>query len=517
MADPTQSVDEQQQQQLRDINEALLASSVRQHELTEQARNAEARLGESEAEAQRQAQFLDATLSALQDHVYVWDLGGRFLYVNPALERLWGLSHRQWHGKTTEELGYLRNQSELFARQRQEVIETRQAITGEVFYTSPTGVSLFAEYVFVPIFGPDATVDRIAGISRDVTDRRRAEAELLESEERFRSFAENSADTLWIANAETGELEYLSPAFESQWGEPREAMMRGSGRWAELIHPEDRERAMQALPRAMAGETLAIEYRIVRPSDGRVCWMRDTGFPIRDEHGRVRRVGGVVQDITEQKHAVEHQRLLLSELQHRVRNTLAVVRSIARRTGETSESVEDFAMHLDGRLNSFARTQAVVTRNPAAGVDLEHMIAEELVSYHAHEGEQVRIDGPPVRLKSKAAETFALAVHELATNAVKYGALASAGGRIAVTWSLDASDNEARLRLEWRESGVGLDGAKLRRKGFGMELLERTLMYELAAKTTLDFRREGLICTIEMPLTERIAVAALSQQPGSPW
>lgn len=504
MSDPSQ--DDDVGQQLRDINEALLQSSVRQHELTEQAQKAEAKLHVSEAEAQWQARFLDATLSAFQDYVYVWDLEGRFLYVNPALERLWGLSHGQWHGKTTEELGYRPDQSKLFARQRQEVIETRQAVTGEIFYTSPTGVSLFVEYVFAPILGPDASVDRIAGIARDVTDRKRAEAALRESEERFRSFAENSGDTLWIANAETGELEYLSPAFERQWGEPRETMMGDSGRWAELIHPEDRERAIQAMPRAFTGETLAIEYRIVRPSDGRVCWMRDTGFPIRDERGRVRRVAGVAQDITEHKHAVEHQRLLLAELQHRVRNTLAVVRSIARRTGETSERVEDYAMHLDGRLNAFARTQAVVTRNPTAGVDLEHMIAEELVSYHAHEGEQLRIEGPPVRLKAKAAETFALAVHELATNAVKYGALSSDKGRIAVAWSLDARDEEARLMFEWREGGVALDDVAPRRKGFGMELLERTLAYELGAATTVVFHPTGIVCTIELPLTDRIAV-----------
>ena len=197
-----------------------------------------------------------------------------------------------------------------------------------------------------------------------------------------------------------------------------------------------------------------------------------------------------------------------------MRNTLAVVRSIARRTGETSETVEDYAMHLDGRLNAFARTQAVVTRNPAAGIDLEHMVAEELVSYHAHEGEQVRIEGPPVRLKAKAAETLALAMHELATNAVKYGALSSENGRIVVTWNLDGSDGDVRLKLEWRESGVALDATRPRRKGFGMELLESTLMYELSAKTTLDFHREGLICTIDLPLTERVAVAASPERAG---
>src|SRR3712207_5418388 len=124
--------------------------------------------------------------------------------------------------------------------------------------------------------------------------------------------------------------------------------------------------------------------------------------------------------------------MLLAELQHRVRNTLAVVRSIARRTGETSTTVEDYAMHLDGRLNAFARTQALVTRDPEAGVDLEYLVADELLAYHAKEADQVRISGPPIRLQPKAAETLGLAVHELATNAVKHGALRARQGRVEV-------------------------------------------------------------------------------------
>lgn len=503
MSDPSQSGDVGQQ--LRDINEALLRSSVRQHELTGQAQNAEARLRESEAR-------LQLALDAAKMGTFAWHVAEDRSVADARMLALFGLPPggaltlrsalaMMIHPDDRERYAAAVARS-VTPGARGELREEIRVLLldGSQRWLSISGLTAFDRKT--------GQATEMAGVALDITDRKAAEEALHESEERFRSFAENSGDTLWIADAGTGELEYLSPAFERQWGESREAVMRDSGRWSELIHPEDRERATLALPRALAGETLAIEYRIVRPSDGRVSWMRDTGFPIRDEHGRVRRVAGIAQDITEHKHAVEHQRLLLAELQHRVRNTLAVVRSIARRTGETSESVEDYAMHLDGRLNSFARMQAVVTRNPAAGVDLEHMIAEELVSYHAHEGEQVRIGGPTVRLKSKAAETFALAVHELATNAVKYGALASAGGRIAVTWSLDASDGDARLRLEWRESGVGLDAAKLRRKGFGMELLERTLLYELAAKTTLDFRREGLICTIELPLTERIAVAA---------
>jgi two-component system, chemotaxis family, CheB/CheR fusion protein len=183
-----------------------------------------------------------------------------------------------------------------------------------------------------------------------------------------------------------------------------------------------------------------------------------------------------------------------------------VVRSIARRTGETSKTVEDHAMHLDGRINALARTQALVTRDPVAGVGLEHLVAEELLAHAAREGEQVTISGPPVRLQAKAAENFGLAVHELATNAVKYGALSAKSGRIAVAWDVERTNGAARLTFEWTETGVPLDRTQPRRRGFGTELLERTLAYELGAEARAAFEPDGVRWRIELPLDEKVAV-----------
>lgn len=208
-------------------------------------------------------------------------------------------------------------------------------------------------------------------------------------------------------------------------------------------------------------------------------------------------------DVTAITRAEERQRLLLAELQHRVRNTLGVVRSIARRSAETSTSVEEYASHLDGRLNAFARMQAMVTRDPDGGVDLEYLVVEELLGYNAREGEQLRVSGPQVRLQPKAAETFALALHELATNAIKYGALSQPGGKVDVSWQLDDAADPTQLIFEWRERG-GPAVAQPKRKGFGSELLERTLAFELKSKTTLTFNRSGLHCTIAIPLSRRV-------------
>jgi two-component system CheB/CheR fusion protein len=217
-------------------------------------------------------------------------------------------------------------------------------------------------------------------------------------------------------------------------------------------------------------------------------------------------IAGVVVtfiDVTAMARAEERQRLLSAELQHRVRNTLGVVRSIAHRSAQTSSTVDEYAAHLDGRLNAFARTQAMVTRDPGGGVDLEYLVAEELLAYDAREGEQVRISGPSIRLQPKPAESIALAIHELATNAVKYGALSQPSGHIDVTWRIDSSVQPSELVFEWRER----DGPPVKapqRNGFGTEMLERSLAFEFKARTSLQFAPSGLQCTIAMPLTRRV-------------
>src|SRR3954468_7402535 len=216
-------------------------------------------------------------------------------------------------------------------------------------------------------------------------------------------------------------------------------------------------------------------------------------------------IAGVVitfVDITAMTRAEERQRLLLAELQHRVRNTLGVVRSIARRTADTSSTVEEFASHLDGRLNALARTQALVTRDPEGGVDLEYLAVEELLAYNAREGEQVRVSGPTVRFKSKAADTFVLAIQELATNALKYGALSRPTGRIEISWRIEQGTEPAELVFEWGERG-GPPVAPPPHKGFGTELLERTLAFEFKGQTTMAFNPRGLECTIAIPLSKR--------------
>lgn len=193
-------------------------------------------------------------------------------------------------------------------------------------------------------------------------------------------------------------------------------------------------------------------------------------------------------------------RTLLAELQHRVRNTLAVVKSIARRTADSSGSVEEMATHLNGRLDAFARVQSAVTRNPEAGIELRSLVDDELTAHAAREGDHLSVEGPNVALRPKAAESVSLALHELATNAVKHGALAGKnGGRIAICWDMNGQGRKEGLNFEWLESGSNGRMSKPTRHGFGMDLLTRILPYDLEAKTSVEFLKEGLRFTMDLP------------------
>ena len=194
-------------------------------------------------------------------------------------------------------------------------------------------------------------------------------------------------------------------------------------------------------------------------------------------------------------------RIVVSELQHRVRNILTVVRSVFARTFDRRGDQEEMADHFKGRLDALARSQIVVTQTAAGTADLENLIRDELMSVGAHDGPQVRIEGPDVQLNSKAAESLGLAVHELTTNAVKYGALRATGASLDIFWTVDLDQGGQQiLTLCWAEQGVPAVSVNPGHEGFGRELIEEALPYRLGAETKLEFRGGGIRCSIVMPL-----------------
>lgn len=214
--------------------------------------------------------------------------------------------------------------------------------------------------------------------------------------------------------------------------------------------------------------------------------------------------------------AERRNKVLLSSLQHRVRNAIALVRSIARRTALTSETIEDFQARLDARLGAVARAQALALLDTSETLSMEQLLAGELLAYAAHEGEQISLRGPVVRLGYAVAGPLGLAIHELAVNAVEYGALSQQNGRIKVSWQVEAQGgNSSVLRLDWREAGVPAAAAGPRRRGFGTEMIEQTLAYELDATASLGFGPDGIHCTIALPCTDNVAVDSVAP-PGLP-
>ncbi|MFE1602637.1 PAS domain S-box protein [Methylobacterium sp. ID0610] len=359
------------------------------------------------------------------------------------------------------------------------------------------GSRVFIEGMTTALCRPDGSLKGFLKIGQDVTGRREAETALRESEERFRSFAETSADTLWIVKAETGQLEYLSPAFEEMWGEPREGVMADLGRWLELVHPEDRKRASQGMPRVLSGDRFINEYRIVRPSDGTVRWIHDTGFPIRNERGEVWRAGGIAQDVTDQKETEARLEILVKELQHRSRNLLGLVTALANRTIGRGAPVESFTT----RLKALSRAQALLSQSGSDAVEVRALVNAEFAAHLGGPGGRITISGPEVQLTSTQVQTFALALHELTTNAVKYGALKGEVGRLSVAWELLPSDDGGkRLALSWVESGVDVRPEMVSRRGYGRELIEQALAYALQARTEFVLGGDGVRCRIELPI-----------------
>ncbi|MGJ3263699.1 MAG: sensor histidine kinase [Salinarimonas sp.] len=362
---------------------------------------------------------------------------------------------------------------------------------------------LWWSYAYSPVpvaAGPNG-VGGVLVVATEATQRVQAREEARRSETRLRSLVENLPQLVWQART-GGELIWASPQWTATTGLSAEASL-GLG-WLEAVHPEDRERVRTAWAAAPEDGRLEVVHRL-RLAEGGSRWFQTRACPAPHAVGEPTEWFGASGDIDDIRRLQDQHKLLLGELQHRVRNMLAIVRSIARRTGETAQSVPDFASHFEGRLNALARMQAHVTRDPRAGVDLEYLVAEELTACAAREGARVTIGGPKVLLKSKAAETLTLAIHELATNAVKYGALAGETGTIAVSWEIDRGSEPPLLRLSWRESGVAPDPQRPpEREGFGTELLRRTLPYELDADVRYEIGPNGVICVLALPLTPRI-------------
>jgi PAS domain S-box-containing protein len=262
----------------------------------------------------------------------------------------------------------------------------------------------------------------------------------------------------------------------------------------DFVHPEDREPIRQrklAILRE-AESHYQLQYRI-RRRDGQVRWVMDRGQVIRDDAGRALRVVGVVLDITDNKEAEQRQRLLFDELNHRVKNTLSIVQALAQQTLRTRPEPADFAEAFTDRLVSLARAHSLLTHDSWDGADLRNIVTTALAAF-IDEGRPIEIGGDPVMIPPSTTITLSLMLHELATNAAKYGALSVPQGRLSVSWTAVDAESAVAVDLDWQEHG-GPPVSPPARRGFGSRLLAGSAE-QIGGELEMDYATAGLRCRL---------------------
>ena len=358
----------------------------------------------------------------------------------------------------------------------------------------------------------------------DITDRKAAEAALRAGEAEFRAIFENSAAGMAEVDLRTGRYLRVNRRFCEIVGRGEAELTGGLGP-KDIRHPDERDAPFGADEADASPEgRFESERRYVRP-DGAVVWVRGSvAIAGRDAEGRPARAAAVLTDITAQKRADELQTLLMREVDHRARNALAVVQAMLRLTPAEGLEARRFASTLEGRVAAMARAHTLLSRDRWAGAELRDLAEAELAPYAAGgDGRgSLALDGPPVLLSPEAAQPFGMLLHELATNAAKYGALSRPGGRVEIRWRRGAGPGADGLAVEWRESGGPALAAAPARTGFGTRLMARTVR-QLGGEAVVEWAPDGLRCSFTIPAgrfpaqpTAEGAAARTGGVPASP-
>ncbi|HSN70096.1 MAG TPA: PAS domain-containing protein [Steroidobacteraceae bacterium] len=349
----------------------------------------------------------------------------------------------------------------------------------------------------------------------DAIARHRLEQSLRNSEQRLRLAVEVGRLATWDWNVETGEVSWSDDHFLLQGyaiGEVRPSYEA----WASRVHPEDRATAEAAVARARETRTdYTLTLRMQHP-DGTTKWCSARGRFFYAPDGRPVRMIGVMLDITARREAEERQRLLIAELQHRTRNLITVIQSIAHETLGESDSLGTFRRHFDDRLAALSRVQGLLARSENRRIRLADVLQMEFAALGSDaDRDRLTIEGPEIALPDSMIQTLALALHELATNARKYGAFAGKGGNLHIRWNvLDGEPGRRVLALEWSETGLATEGAAAAAevpRGFGRNLIERALPYQLQAETDYQIGAGFVRCSIRVPLQKTAEGIGLAQ------
>ena len=349
----------------------------------------------------------------------------------------------------------------------------------------------YVDFVFQPIADIAGQPVGIFVQASDVTEATTAMAALRESEQRFEAIV-NSIDQMIWSTRPDGYHDYFNQRWYEYTGVP-EGVTDGDD-WANPFHPDDRTEAWRRWQHSLSsGEPYHVEYRL-RHRSGSYRWVIGRAQCVRDENGEIIRWYGTCTDIHDLKMAEDARQLLLSELNHRVKNLFAITAGMINMTARSSASVDATAQALHGRLQALAKAHHLIQPAITAGTHRAetvafHTLLEEVLSPHlADPARQVSLTGPELRLGPNTATSFALIFHELATNAAKYGPFRNADGRLDVRWLMDGS----ALKLTWQESVTRSDVSAPRQEGFGSKLARTSATHQLGGTIEFDWRPAGV-------------------------
>ena len=353
---------------------------------------------------------------------------------------------------------------------------------------------------YIPDRAEDGRVIGFYVLALDLTETKLSQAALSESEARLRLAIDAGRMAVWEVETATDRV-IASPELNRLLGLPPDTPV-STEKIRSLYYPGEQQRLRAVARHALSrGERqVETELRVVWP-DGSLHWLLLRAELQEVENGIPARTLGVALDITEMKRAEEHQQLLINELNHRVKNTLATVQSIASQSLRNAVTTREARDAVEGRLFALSRAHDVLTRENWDGAFLREVVQEAVAPFQTGGRSRFDIHGPEMRLPPRIALAIAMAIQELGTNAVKYGALSNETGRIGIGWSMTKRAGRPGLELIWTETG-GPPVVEPSRRGFGTRLIERSLAQELHGDVTIAFAPTGVVCTIHALLND---------------
>jgi PAS domain S-box-containing protein len=424
-------------------------------------------------------------LDALPAALYVTDAEGRITYFNDAAAQLWGcrpkLNADQWCGSWKL---FNPDGAPLPHDQCPMAVTLRQGTPcrGQAVAERPDGTRVPFMAFPTPFYDRSGALVGAINVLVDVSEHQRAER----VGRRLAAIVESSDDAI-VSKDLNGIIETWNKGAERLFGYSAEEVI---GRSITIVIPPERQHEeVDILDRIRRGEPIDHFETQRRRKDGSLVDISLTVSPVTDETGKIVGASKIARDITEQKRREQQISLLAREADHRTNNLLAVAQATVHLT--QADNAADLKKAIEGRLRALANAHGMLARSRWAGADLRQLVAMELSPYFRDGDPRAHIDGPSVLLRPEMAQTVAMAVHELATNAAKYGALSTTGGRVRVRWSMR---DGGKLRVSWKESGgpaVKAPG----KEGFGTRAIAR-LLGQLDGTVKFDWREEGLTCDI---------------------